>query len=98
MKCLNCDELKDKAYVSLISKKLTNHFSANPCVDCGETRLDVLIFSDWNKIISMIAEQEPWPKINGAIHEQEVVCANCHQLRISNKVGPWGVPTKKWDS
>lgn len=98
MECLTCAELKDRAYVAQISSKLLNHFSANPCVDCGETKPEVLMFSDVHIIWQMIAEQTPWVKINGAIHQQEVVCANCYQIRVSQQIGPWGVPTKRWES
>ena len=97
MECLSCSELKDKAYVSQITKKLFSHFSENPCIDCGETQPEILMFADTSIIWQMISEQMPWPKINGAIHQQEVVCANCHQLRIANNIGPWGIPTKKWE-
>ena len=98
MKCLTCSELKDRAYVTQITNKLTNHFLSNPCVDCGETRTEILVFSEWNVILDMIAEQTPWAKINAAIQKQDVLCANCHQVRVANTIGPWGVPTKRWQS
>jgi len=98
MECLSCKDLKDRANASLISSKLLNHFSSNPCVDCGENQPEVLMFSEVHTIWTMIAEQMPWVKINAAIQKQQVVCANCYQKRIADNVGPWGVPIKKWDS
>lgn len=98
MDCLTCEELHDRAYVVQINSKLTNHFSSHPCVDCGETEIEVLVFSDKTLVWNLIADQTPWPKVNSAIHSVEVVCANCLQRRTAEKIGPWGIPIKRWKS
>lgn len=90
--CLTCDQLKDKAYLRLIHKKMDLVMSTRVCADCGESDSQLLEFTSGDVVWKMIAEQMPWVKINEAISKSETVCANCNRLRIANSVGPFGIP------
>lgn len=90
--CLTCDQLKDRAYLRLIHKKLNNVLSARSCKDCGESNPLVLEFSSGEVVWKLIAEQMPWVKINEVIAKSETVCANCNRLRVAEAVGPFGIP------
>lgn len=91
--CLTCDELKHRAYAVQITKKLTLIFSTFPCVDCGETDLDVLEFDTGQLVWEAIGDQQPWVKVNGLIAKSQVVCANCNRKRDAERIGRWGIPT-----
>ena len=91
-KCLTCDELKDRAYLRLIHKKLNNVLSGRSCVDCGETNTQVLEFDSGDAVWKAIAQQTPWVKINQIISQSASVCANCNRLRTAKAVGPFGIP------
>jgi hypothetical protein len=90
--CLTCDQLKNRAYINQIHKKLTLIFSSFPCVDCGETDLDLLEFDSGAAVWTAIASEEPWVQVNKIIAKSQVVCANCNRRRLSEKVGRWGIP------
>jgi DNA-directed RNA polymerase subunit RPC12/RpoP len=89
--CLTCDELKNRAYLNQIHKKLNLIFSSYPCVDCGETEIEVLEF-DSDAVWNAIANEEPWVQVNKIIAKSQVVCANCNRRRLSEKIGRWGIP------
>lgn len=97
MGCLTCAELKDRSYVQHTAAKMTTFFSNNPCVDCGEDDIEVLTFADEDTIYNMLADQSPWPKIGRQLLGREVICANCRRRRIAKAIGPWGLPTKRWE-
>jgi hypothetical protein len=91
--CLTCVQLKDRAYLSMIHRKLTSIFEASPCSLCGETDLRLLVFAGGSKVYEMIAAQEPWVQINREIQKYDVTCANCFQIMLAEKVGRWGIPS-----
>ena len=97
MGCLTCAELKDKYYVSTVVRKMTMFFENNPCMDCGETDIEVLTFLDEDTIFNMLSEQESWTKIAREVNKRQAICANCRRKRIASSIGPWGLPTKKWE-
>lgn len=90
--CLTCDELKDRAYLRLIHKKLNSVLSGRSCADCGETNVLVLEFDSGDAVWKAIAAQTPWVKINQIISQSTSVCANCNRLRTAEAVGPFGIP------
>lgn len=90
--CLTCDELKNRAYVNQIHKKLTLIFSSFPCADCGETDIDVLEFDSGDAVWNAIANEEPWVQVNKIVAKSQVVCASCNRRRLAEKVGRWGIP------
>lgn len=92
MQCLTCDQLKNRAYLSQIHRKLELVFSTFPCADCGEQDIELLEFDSGPLVWDAIAREEPWVQINKAVSKSTVVCANCNRKRLSEKVGRWGIP------
>lgn len=71
-------------------QKIIEYLECHPCVDCGETDLDVLEF-DHN-------ERQPeyrvttllnwsWKRIEQEISECQIRCANCHLKRTRKQLG-----------
>lgn len=90
MACLSCKELYDKAYIRLVVGKLTQFFADHPCVDCGETDIVVLEFSDQN-VWKLIEQVTPIVKVMAAVNRSQVLCCNCLRRREVASFGLWGL-------
>lgn len=69
------------------------HLEANPCVDCGESRLPTLQFdhrdpSEKYETISRLRQRPTSVEtLLAEIAKCDVVCANCHSMRTSEQYG-----------
>jgi len=68
------------------------YYKAHPCVDCGESRPEVLELDHvrgekFNDISTMITRRYAWTTILSEIAKCEVRCANCHRLRTARTFG-----------
>lgn len=75
-------------------RKLAEHLSSHPCVDCGETDIRVLDFDHVRgkksgEISRMMTIGCSWSTIKAEIAKCEVRCANCHRIRESKKNSSW---------
>lgn len=67
---------------------LLDHLAAHPCVDCGESDPRVLEFdhlSDKSFSIGTWFSQRNWDALLREIQKCDVVCANCHSRRTSER-------------
>ena len=83
---------------STVRARIDAYLLAHPCVDCGETDIDVLEFdhlSDKRMEVSRLWGQGyPWRVIEAEIAKCEVRCGNCHrrktyERRTSEEAGAW---------
>jgi hypothetical protein len=81
--------------------KLLEYYTCHPCVDCGESRPEVLELDhvrgvkartfDGKRTIGvgeMITRNYTWKRIEQEIEKCEVRCANCHRLRTA-RIQSW---------
>jgi hypothetical protein len=69
---------------------LIEYFKAHPCVDCGEADPIVLEFDhlrDKSFAIGRALTRRRWEAILEEMEKCEVVCANCHRRRTSQRRG-----------
>jgi len=69
---------------------LLEYFAEHPCVDCGETDPIVLEFDHLRDKAFDIGKGLPeraWASVLAEIEKCEVVCANCHRRRTSQRKG-----------
>ena len=74
-------------------RRLAEYFSVHPCVDCGEADIRVLDFdhrdpSTKRANVSRMLRSFSWRTIEAEIAKCDVVCANCHRRRTSER-GCW---------
>ena len=72
--------------------KLYAYLSEHPCVDCGETDLEVLEFDHIcdkedkrREVTLLVREAYSWGVIETEIAKCEVRCANCHRRKTSKQ-------------
>ena len=72
---------------------LAEYYTANPCVDCGETDITVLDFDHLleknfgiNKAISDVI---PIERIKAELEHGEVRCSNCHRKITAERTRNW---------
>jgi hypothetical protein len=69
---------------------VVEYLRAHPCVDCGETDIVVLEFDhlrDKRANVSYLIQTAEIRRIKEEIDKCEVVCANCHRRRTSQRGG-----------
>lgn len=84
----------EKRSVSQINRaKLFDYLKQHPCVDCGESRPEVLEFDHVRgkkvrgkdgctiDVSSMVSRKYSWKAIEKEIKKCDVRCANCHRIR-----------------
>lgn len=74
-------------------RRLYTYLSSHPCVDCGETNIQVLEFDHVRgdktlDIAKFIERAIIWSKIETEIAKCEVRCANCHRIKTIER-GKW---------
>ena len=75
-------------------KYVAEYLYKNPCVDCGEKRIQVLDFDhkdDVTKVsdISKMIHAYSLTSIISEIEKCDVRCANCHRIRTHKQFGYW---------
>lgn len=90
MPCLTCDEMHATAYAKMIKSKLAEYFTNHPCVDCGETDIDLLDTAD-QRVWEVIADHQPWRHISMALQSSEVLCVSCIRRRAVAAGNHWGL-------
>ncbi len=66
--------------------------TSNVCVDCGNNNPLVLEFDHLrDKTADVCSQMRDWSveKLQAEIDKCEIVCANCHRIRTSNRAGWW---------
>ena len=67
-----------------------DYLRLHPCVDCGESDIVVLEFDhlrDKTRNVSYLIGTGEIPRIKEEIAKCDVVCANCHRRRTSERGG-----------
>ena len=79
----------------LLSARIDEYLRAHPCVDCGESNLNVLDFDHLrdktDDVANMVAGGRPWSEIEWEIAKCEVCCANCHARRTAQWIGGYKI-------
>ena len=76
-------------------RRLGEHLSRHPCVDCGETDVRVLEFDHrpgaqkHAEIAAMVAAGGRWSDIEAEMAKCEVRCASCHRRITCERRGDW---------
>ena len=69
---------------------IVSYLRLHPCVDCGESDIVVLEFDhlrDKTSNVSYLISTGEIPRIKEEIAKCDVVCANCHRRRTSERGG-----------
>ena len=79
----------------LLSARIDEYLRAHPCVDCGESNLNVLDFDHLrdktDDVANMVAAGRPWSEIECEIAKCEICCANCHARRTAQRIGGYKI-------
>src|SRR5437588_11647825 len=79
----------------LLSTRIDEYLRAHPCVDCGESNLNVLDFDHLrdktDDVANMVAAGRPWSEIECEIAKCEICCANCHARRTAQRIGGYKI-------
>lgn len=76
-------------------RRLGDHLSRHPCVDCGEDDVRVLEFDHvpgvekHADVAVMVAAGGRWSDIEAEVAKCEVRCASCHRRITSERRGDW---------
>ena len=75
-------------------RRLAEYLLSHPCVDCGEADIRVLDFDHLDATkkranVSKMLRSFSWRTIEAEILKCDVVCANCHRRRTSERDGWW---------
>lgn len=71
---------------------IRSYLEKHTCSDCPETDLVVLEFDhlrDKEKSVSRLIQDGSLAKLKAEVEKCEVVCANCHRRRTSQRSGSW---------
>lgn len=72
---------------------LRDYRQAHPCVDCGETDIELLEFdhvgTKTRAVADLSKEAASVEALRREIEQCEVVCANCHRRRTAFQIGSW---------
>jgi hypothetical protein len=73
-------------------RRVYEHLSRHPCVDCGEGDPDVLEFDHVrgekvNNVTTLFRTNRSWAMVEREIAKCEVCCANCHRRRTAKRAG-----------
>ena len=72
---------------------LAEYYTANPCVDCGETDITVLDFDHLLEknfgINQAISDVLPIERIKAELEHGEVRCSNCHRKITAERTRNW---------
>ena len=80
---------------------IVDYLRAHPCVDCGETDIVVLEFDhlrDKKANVSYFIRTGEIARMKAEIDKCEVVCANCHRRRTSQRGAWYRSKWAAWDS
>jgi hypothetical protein len=87
------------ASIARAREVVLGHLQQNPCADCGEADIVVLEFDHVRgekvaAISQLVCAGHSAAKIRAEIDKCDVVCANCHRRRTSQRAGWWkqGLP------
>lgn len=73
-----------------LNLRILEYLSTHPCVDCGERNPVVLEFDHLRdkvaNVTSLVRWTGSWATIEAEIDKCEVVCANCHRKRTSQRL------------
>ena len=72
----------------VLRRKILEHFSSNPCVDCGEADPVVLDFDHVrgdkkSEVSDLVRRCYDWSVIRDEIKKCDVRCANCHRRKTA---------------
>jgi hypothetical protein len=76
-------------------RRVTEHLTENPCVDCGERDLRTLDFDHRDPalkrlgVAQMVLGGWTWAAVAEEIAKCDVRCANCHRVRTAEAFGWW---------
>ena len=69
------------------------YLSAHPCIDCGETNVDLLDFDHLRdkrgNVSTLTHEAVSWDVVKREIDKCEVRCANCHRRKTAQAIGSY---------
>lgn len=73
-------------------EKLFQYLSQHPCVDCGETDVEVLECDHVrgfkaDSVVEMVRHNRSWDVIAEELAKCEVRCANCHRRKTNRQFG-----------
>jgi len=85
---------RDAVVIADNQKKLAAYLACHPCIDCGNADIRVLEFdhirgTKSGNLSLMVKESHAWATIEAEIAKCEVRCANCHQIKTSERGGFW---------
>jgi hypothetical protein len=75
-------------------RRLAAYLRGHPCVDCGETDLQVLEFDHRDRTqkrgaISRLVYAVSWRRLEQEVALCDVRCSNCHRRRTAAQFGYW---------
>lgn len=85
----NSKSVRKQNVQALVMQYLLDH----PCVDCGETDIEVLDFDHrepsekTHGIAKLVSNGAAWDKIAAEIVKCDIRCANCHRRRTGRQFG-----------
>lgn len=83
-------DLKEKGHAYLLE-----YLQSHPCVDCGETDIDVLEFDHTDRsmkkteVSKMIHIGFQIEKLQEEVEKCDIRCANCHRRKTSREENSW---------
>jgi transposase-like protein len=87
---LQMNQESNRLLTLIVKEKLRAYLTSNPCVDCGETDLELLEFDhiDPKKKehnVSRLIGRSSWHRIEKEILKCRVVCISCHRKRTAKQ-------------
>lgn len=75
-----------------VFQQLTLYLKDHPCVDCGETDVEVLECdhvrgAKTGNVVDLIKRSFPWEKIEQELAKCDIRCANCHRRKTNRQFG-----------
>lgn len=71
--------------------RIVQHLITHPCVECGEARIECLVFDHYLPesksfaISTALRNNYAWSRIAVELAKCQVLCANCHAVKTSEE-------------
>jgi hypothetical protein len=86
---------RKKRMIADAQRRLLEYLSTHPCVDCGQSDVEVLEFDHQrdktHNVSYLVRSGHSWSRIAEEIDKCEVRCANCHRRRTARQQGSYRV-------